>query len=117
MSKKKFKRHATQNVPAGEYFRDIFVSNGCQYYIAARFGVFAGLDPVAANLMHHAVEQLLKGVLCKTKSLNELWNFYHQLPMIWPVFKEQVKVQPKDTTLDLYDGIINDRRYTIPQER
>jgi hypothetical protein len=51
---------------------NLFFSAGSQYYIAGRFGVFAGLNPVVGNLLHHAIEMDLKGALSKTKSISEL---------------------------------------------
>src|SRR5258706_8290891 len=67
-----------------------FFSNGCQYYIAGRYGAFAGLNTVVGNLLHHAIEHFLKGVLAKTKSLKELKKLLHNLPDIWDAFKAQV---------------------------
>src|SRR5882757_8871087 len=71
----------------------IFFSSASQYYVAGRFAVHAGLNPVAANLMHHAVEMYLKGALLKSKAktLKELKDkFGHSLPKCWDAFKAQV---------------------------
>jgi hypothetical protein len=60
---------------APEHF---FFSSAAQYYVAGRFGVFAALNPVAANLMHHAIEMYLKGALLKTNpegSERQIWAF------------------------------------------
>src|SRR2546423_12356690 len=43
----------------------LFISTGMDYYVAGRYAVFAGLNPTAANLLHHAVEMALKGALAK----------------------------------------------------
>ena len=43
----------------------LFISAGMHYYVAGRYAVFAGLNPTAANLLHHAVEMALKGALAK----------------------------------------------------
>jgi hypothetical protein len=32
----------------------LFISAGMHYYVAGRYAVFAGLNPTAANLLHHA---------------------------------------------------------------
>jgi hypothetical protein len=72
---------------APEHF---FFSSAAQYYVAGRFGVFAALNPVAANLMHHAIEMYLKGALLKlkTKTLKDLKDkFGHSLPKSWAAFK------------------------------
>jgi hypothetical protein len=48
-----------------------FFSPATQYYVSARYDVFAGLNPVAGNLLHHAVEMCLKGALSKTMTLDQ----------------------------------------------
>ncbi len=83
-----------------------FFSNGCQYYIAGQYGAFAGLNTVVGNLLHHAIQHFLKGVLAKTKSLKELKKLLHNLPDIWDAFKAQVN----DPTL------ARDLRYPDPNE-
>jgi hypothetical protein len=84
---------------------DLFFDSGTQYYIAGRFGAFAALNPVAGNLMHHAIEHLLKGGLAKTKSLDELAKkpFGHNLPGIWDAFKAQAN----DPNLARFDSVIS----------
>jgi hypothetical protein len=65
-----------------------FFDLGMQYYAAGRYGVFVWLHPVAANLLHHAVEMCLKGGLAKWgKGLVELRQLGHSLPEIWKEFK------------------------------
>jgi len=46
-----------------EMVRMNFFGFGFQYYLAGRYAVAAQLLPVAANLLHHAIEMLLKGEL------------------------------------------------------
>jgi hypothetical protein len=84
---------------------DLFFDSGTQYYIAGRYGAFAALNPVAGNLMHHAIEHLLKGGLAKTKKLQDLARkpFAHNLPGIWDAFK----VQANDPTLARFDSVIS----------
>jgi hypothetical protein len=84
---------------------DLFFDSGTQYYIAGRFGAFAALNPIAGNLMHHAIEHLLKGGLAKTKSLDELAKkpFGHNLPGIWGAFKTQAN----DPNLARFDRVIS----------
>jgi hypothetical protein len=65
-----------------------FFRYGCQYYVAGRYGVFAALIPVAANLHHHAIEMLLKGALSKSMSLAEMKSkLWHRLQRCWEEFK------------------------------
>jgi hypothetical protein len=67
-----------------------FFRYGCQYYVAGRYGVFAALIPVAANLHHHAIEMLLKGALARTMNLKEMKNkIGHKLEKCWEAFKAQ----------------------------
>jgi hypothetical protein len=52
--------------------------------------VFAGLNPTAANLLHHAVEMTLKGTLAKKGlDLKALERLKHDLPKIWQGFTAQ----------------------------
>jgi hypothetical protein len=84
-----------------------FFSAAAQYYVTGRFGVFAWLNPVAANLIHHAIEMYLKGALLKskTKSLKELKDkLGHSLPKCWAAFKEQVN----DPALSKFDDVISE---------
>jgi len=63
---------------------------GSQYYVAGRYGVFAGLIPVAGNLHHHAIEMFLKGALSKTMTSEEMRRkLGHRLPKIWKKFKQR----------------------------
>jgi hypothetical protein len=80
----------------------VFFSSGCRYYVAGRYAAFAGLNPVAGNVMHHAIEQFLKGGLSKTKSLPQLKRLMHRLPDIWEAFKQQAN----DPTLARFDTVI-----------
>src|SRR5215471_13111256 len=62
----------------------LFISAGMHYYVAGRYAVFAGLNPTAANLLHHAVEMALKGALAKKgMDLKALRGLSHDLPRIW----------------------------------
>jgi hypothetical protein len=83
----------------------IFFSSASQYYVAGRFAVFAGLNPVAANLMHHAIEMYLKGALLKrkTKTLWELkYRLGHSLPQCWDAFKAQAS----NPGLNKFDAVV-----------
>ena len=75
--------------PSKESVVNEFFRYGSQYYLAGRFGMFAGLMPVAASLHHHAIEMLLKGALSKSMILEELrFKLRHRLPKIWKRFKK-----------------------------
>jgi hypothetical protein len=82
----------------------IFFGNAIQYYVAGRYAFFAGLNTVAANLLHHAVEMCLKGALSKGgRTLPELTKLKHRLPNIWKRFKTQTG----DASLDKFDGEVS----------
>jgi hypothetical protein len=68
----------------------LFISAGMDYYVAGRYAVFAGLNPTAANLLHHAAEMAIKGALAKKgMDLKGLKNLRHDLPTIWRAFTTQ----------------------------
>ncbi len=61
---------------------------GLEYYISGRYAVFSGLTSVAGNLLHHAIEMLLKGNLSSHFRLDELRsNFQHDIKKLWKEFK------------------------------
>jgi hypothetical protein len=80
----------------------LFISAGMHYYVAGRYAVFAGLNPTAANLLHHAVEMALKGALAKKgMDLKALKGLSHDLPRIWREFTAQY-----GTDSSAFDGVI-----------
>jgi hypothetical protein len=81
-----------------------FFETGSQYYIAGRYAVFAWLKPVGGNILHHAIEQLLKGALSETIPLDQMKKtFGRDLPTIWSAFKEQAN----DPMLAQFDQVIS----------
>lgn len=82
-----------------------FFNFGTQYYIAGRFAVFAQLMPVAANLLHHAIEMYLKGCLVGTLTLDQMKKkeFGHELVKLWRRFKSNTG----DPTLDRFDEVVS----------
>ena len=80
----------------------LFISAGMHYYVGGRYAVFAGLNPTAANLLHHAVEMALKGALAKKgMDLKTLKYFYHDVPEIWREFTAQYGIDGSP-----FDGVI-----------
>lgn len=74
-----------------------FYAMGLQYYAAGRFGALHRLSPVAGNLLHHAVEMILKGKLAHHHSLAELKDrkkFGHDLGKCWAGFKAIFPAEP-----------------------
>lgn len=76
---------AIDEFPRTDYHFDTM---GLQYYIAGRFGALHSLTPVTGNLLHHAVEMILKGYLAHHHSLADLKKkFGHDLVRCWAGFK------------------------------
>jgi hypothetical protein len=80
-----------------------FFERGCQYHVTGRFAFMAGLHPVAANLLHHAVEFVLKGALSKSQSMENLRKHLHRLPDVWNAFKTETG---NTTPLARFDTVI-----------
>jgi hypothetical protein len=67
-----------------EYFYKIAL----EYYVSGRAALLCGNNLVTGNLLHHAVEMLLKGQLSKSIPLEDLHTkFYYRLLDLWPAFK------------------------------
>ena len=64
-----------------------FFALGLDYYIAGRFATFAGLFPIAGNLLHHAIEMFLKGALVRIVGLGPRRDAGHDLNELWGMFK------------------------------
>jgi hypothetical protein len=80
-----------------------FLSNGMQYYVAGRFAMLAESNPVAANILHHAVENFLKGALAKAgATLPELKSHGHNLQSLWSAFR----LKCAGPSLTQYDAVI-----------
>ncbi|MGY4158342.1 hypothetical protein ACVINW_004184 [Bradyrhizobium sp. USDA 4461] len=79
-----------------------FWERGCQYYVAGRHAVTAGLNPISGNLLHHAIECMLKGAMVKTRTLQELKKLGHGLPQLWQAFKFDVG----DPALSKFDAAV-----------
>jgi len=73
--------------PSSELTEIAFFRSATQYYIAGRYAGLAGLFPVCANLLHHAVEMYMKGALSRRQTLAQLQDMRHNLKRIWSRFK------------------------------
>jgi len=61
-----------------------FVELSLQYYAAGRFAALNRLHRIAPNLVHHAVELILKAVLVRDHSLEKIKTDYrHDLTRLW----------------------------------
>ena len=93
---------AKTEFPMADYH---FYQMGLAYYAAGRFASSAALMPVNGNLLHHAVEMILKGFLTQTLSLEQMAKnpYRHHLPSIWREFK---RFHPSEN-LDGFDGLVD----------
>lgn len=80
-----------------------FFDFATQYYLAGRFAVCAGLNPVAVILLHHAVEMYLKGCLVDKLSLADMKNLGHDLVKLC----ERLKTTSGDSSLDRFSNTIS----------
>ena len=81
-----------------------FHATAVQYYLAGRWAWLNQISPVAANLMHHAVEMALKAALARQRTLKQLRNFRHGLVRLWAEFK----VTFPEVRVDRLDEVIRD---------
>ncbi|MCI0370852.1 MAG: hypothetical protein L0214_05610, partial [candidate division NC10 bacterium] len=79
-----------------------FLTLGVQYYVAGRSAALARLIPVSANLLHHAVEMILKGAISAHATPEKVRSHGHRLPEVWATFKEHYE----DGQLGEFDPLI-----------
>lgn len=70
------------------------IEYGLQYYVTGRFAAAHRFTPVSANILHHAVELLLKACLAHDDTLETIRNYWHpkkgyghDIIRLWEVFK------------------------------
>jgi hypothetical protein len=56
-----------------------FFRTGMEYYIAGRAGARCQLTMITGNLLHHAIEMLLKGELSKFR-FSTFWRRFANVP-------------------------------------
>lgn len=83
-----------------------------QYYATGRFAALNRLHRVAPNLLHHAVELILKAGLARDHSLDALKREYdHDLKALWQAataVNPNLLTAPRDETiaaLDKFEGL------------
>lgn len=80
-----------------ESYWQFAIRYGLQYYVAGRFATANRFTPVCANLLHHAVELLLKACLSYDDSLETIEKKYgyskegygHDILLLWAAFKKR----------------------------
>lgn len=87
------------------------------YYATGRFALYAGAQPLAGNLFHHAVEMFLKGCLvARTTEQERKTKLGHKLDKLWEKFRETAIDPALDAFKPLVEGLnaFEDIRY--PEE-
>ncbi len=95
------------------------VEFGTHYYIVGRYSMFSGFSVISGNLMHHAVELLLKACLARqdpkpnVSRKPDTWaqiqkygsrkRYGHDLERLWSEFK----TRNPDVTLAEHDEVIS----------
>jgi hypothetical protein len=91
----------------GRYWRHA-IGYGLQYYVAGRFATANRFTPVCANLLHHAVELLLKACLSYNDSREVIEKYGHKrgyghdIRLLWAEFKKR---QPAPVPVE-FDAIV-----------
>ena len=85
------------------------IEYGLDYYVAGRFAIAHGFIPVSANILHHAVELLLKACLSKDDPIEKIrayghfkTGYCHNILLLWREFKAR---QPAPVPAE-FDAII-----------
>jgi hypothetical protein len=87
------------------------VRYGLQYYVAGRFAATHRLTPVLANLLHHAVELLLKACLSNDDAIETIkkyrQRYSHDILKLWDAFRSR-KLDPGLVEFDEIIAALND---------
>jgi hypothetical protein len=73
--------------------RFAFAHLAVAYYGLGRFAALTHTTIVSGNLLHHAVEMIIKAALARSLSLRELKDLRHSLTKLW------AKLKPTSSTL------------------
>jgi hypothetical protein len=86
------------------------IEYGLQYYVTGRFASANRFTPVSANILHHAVELLLKACLAHDDTLEKIRDYWHpkkgyghDIIRLWEAFKAR---RPAPVPAE-FDAIIN----------
>jgi hypothetical protein len=92
------------NVIPPEHYQMHAFGLALQYLAAGRFAVASHFTPVSGNLLHHAIEMLLKGCLARVIGVPALprGRTGHDLEELWSRFRQH----HTDATLDRFDHLI-----------
>ncbi len=96
-----------------ESYWESAIRYGLQYYVAGRFATANRFTPVCANLLHHAVELLLKACLSYDDSYETINKYHfkkvygHDILLLWGAFKKR-QPTPVPTEFDAIVAALHD---------
>jgi hypothetical protein len=96
-----------------------FYKIALEYYVSGRAALLCRNTLITGNLLHHAVEMLLKGHVSKTIPLEDLKNpnkFGHKLPKLWTAFKGQFLTEDLTEFDTMLDELEKFERIRYPDE-
>jgi hypothetical protein len=73
---------------------------GLDYYVSGRFATANYFNPVSANILHHAVEMILKACLARADTIEQIrkygarGNYVHDIESLWRAFKARQTTPP-----------------------
>jgi len=70
--------------------QSMYFDFGFRYYVAGRLAAAERINPVAANLLHHAIAMFLLSGICNYTTEDERDGLGHDLNRIWNVFKDRL---------------------------
>jgi HEPN domain-containing protein len=96
--------------------RTMYFGQALHYYVSARYATTAQFAPIPGNLVHHAIEFLLKGALIEQLDEAARRKFRHNLPKLWRRYKRE-RNNPALAKLDQTISDINKfERIRYPEE-
>ena len=87
-----------------EMLQSMYFDFGFRYYVAGRLAAAGRLNPVAANLLHHAIAMFLLSGICICTTEDERERLGHDLNRIWKIFKDRLSAL---NSLNRFDETVN----------
>lgn len=91
-----------------ETFRINSVRNALDYYDAGRYSAVIGSSPVCANLLHHAVELMMKACLAKNDTIEQILAYGHEQSYRHDLKKLRDALIVRVPALAEFNSLIND---------
>jgi hypothetical protein len=96
-----------------------FYQIALEYYVSGRAALICRNTLITGNLLHHAVEMLLKGQISKTtplKDLKDRQKFGHKLRNLWVAFKNLLPAEDLTEFDPMIDELEKFERIRYPDE-